>query len=221
MDENEFWFLIFHDHLTFIITSLAPEEVELIESAQFIQAQLRGPQDLPGLIEQIRLLKQEILKRHLVGNVKIHLPPTFINHMLNELEEYQRVLAGNPTHVLDCHQLWLLDAAGHASAVACNLDDTEMLRKKQFKAFGKKFKKLYLKTLEFIGFTRGVGVAYPALEQLTTEASTEARIFTQVLRELEEQRLNKTALGTILPLMIDHMIREECYYLAKLGQSCQ
>jgi hypothetical protein len=31
-------------------------------------------------------------------------------------------------------------------------------------------------------------------------------------------RISKEALGIIMPLMLDHMYREECYYLTKLAE---
>ena len=41
--------------------------------------------------------------------------------------------------------------------------------------------------------------------------------FKNFLNELEGAIREKKVLGTIYPLMTDHMFREECYYLTKLS----
>lgn len=43
-------------------------------------------------------------------------------------------------------------------------------------------------------------------------------LFRKFLEELKEMDIRLEALGTLSPLMIDHMAREECYYLLKLSQ---
>ncbi|WP_318837545.1 DUF2935 domain-containing protein [Psychrobacillus glaciei] len=37
------------------------------------------------------------------------------------------------------------------------------------------------------------------------------------LKELEEMKIKKEALGTFTPLMADHMVREETYYFKKIS----
>lgn len=44
-------------------------------------------------------------------------------------------------------------------------------------------------------------------------------LFMGFLNEIEELELSKEALGTFAPLMADHMMREECYYLTKLAET--
>ena len=41
--------------------------------------------------EEIRMFKLSLIKEHLVGKIKISLSPTFINHMVNEVEEAIRL----------------------------------------------------------------------------------------------------------------------------------
>ncbi len=43
------------------------------------------------------------------------------------------------------------------------------------------------------------------------------KLFVSFLRELEELELSAEVLDRIMPLMPDHMMREECYYLTKLA----
>jgi hypothetical protein len=59
---------------------------------------------------------------------------------------------------------------------------------------------------------------FPALSRLNKEVELEMSLFLEFLRELEEMRLTKEALGALSPLMADHMAREELYYLLKLSQ---
>lgn len=44
-------------------------------------------------------------------------------------------------------------------------------------------------------------------------------MFRRFLHELLQLRLDRRLLGIIPPLMLDHMEREECYYLLKLSQA--
>ena len=78
------------------------------------------------------------------------------------------------------------------------------------------FEYSYQKALEIAGFARAVQ-HYPALAQFNHEAATQILEFNQFLMQLQEMLLNKTVLGTLDPLIPDHMLREECYYLVKLS----
>jgi hypothetical protein len=49
------------------------------------------------------------------------------------------------------------------------------------------------------------------------DASNTMICFRKYLKELEVGILEKEILGTLSPLMADHMSREECYYLTKLS----
>jgi len=55
-----------------------------------------------------------------------------------------------------------------------------------------------------------------ALDKFHKDIELEMTIFKVFLKELEEMRINKEALGTFTPLMADHMAREETYYLKKI-----
>jgi len=45
--------------------------------------------------------------------------------------------------------------------------------------------------------------------------------FQRFQRDLGALRSNKEVLGVLQPVFLDHMFREECYYLLKLAQSGQ
>ncbi|MEK4028706.1 DUF2935 domain-containing protein [Pseudobacillus sp. FSL P4-0506] len=239
--EHEFWLQVLGDHARFIHDSLAPTEQRDIKLAHhFIQAfdQLlesvrRGTDDLlalsrlaEGETKKLRALKLDLIRRHLIGKVSIHLSPTFISHMVNELDEYMRLLNDLKIgevppiyHALHHHLLWLLDAAGHAGAISDNMDQIEKKIKQKSDSFTKDFEAFYLKAVEMTGFLRTALSTFPALDRFNQDTSLEIKLFMNFLREIEELEISKEALGTFAPLMADHMMREECYYLMKLAES--
>ncbi len=239
--EHGFWLQVLGDHARFIHDSLAPEEKEEIKMAKhFIQVfdhllarvpegdfiELSKQADEAG--KRLREFKLHIIELHLIGKIKIGLGPTFINHMVNELEEYLRILTylkkGEVPpvfHELHHHLLWLLDAAGHAGAISDNMDRIEKKIKSKSDHFTKEFEDFYLKAVEMTGFLRTNLSSFPALERFNHNVSLEMKLFSNFLNEIEELELSKEALGTFAPLMADHMMREECYYLIKLSESTE
>jgi hypothetical protein len=237
--EHRFWLQILGDHSRFIYEALAPVQIEEIEkAANFIQVfdsllEHANSSDLMQLTAQVetevlklREFKFELIRKHLIGKIKIHLSPTFINHMVNELEEYLRILnhlkAGQVPpvfHELHHHLLWLLDAAGHSEAISSNLDGVEKKLREKSNSFKKNFEGFYLKSVELAGYLRTNLTTFPALSKMNVDSQLEIKLFQHFLHELEEMELNNQALGTFAPLMADHMLREECYYLMKLAES--
>lgn len=241
--ELHFWLQILGDHSRFIHDSLAPNETNHIQTAshfiqQFDQLLESSKQALEGqsliyLIqaaksssEYIRTFKLDLVKEHLVRKIKTSLPPSFINHMVNEVEEAIRLFSylevgQNPPAVHPLHHdlLWLLDAAGHAGAINSNLDGAEKQLKEKSRMFTNDWNDFYLKAVELAGYLRTNVMQFPALEKFHNDINNEMTIFKVFLHELEEMELDKEVLGTLTPLMIDHMAREECYYLTKLAQT--
>ncbi|WP_018132680.1 DUF2935 domain-containing protein [Effusibacillus pohliae] len=240
--EHRFWLQILGDHARFILNSLSPKEIEEIRRANQLMhtfdsllTQARRPLTAPELAElngqahrfteQIREFKLHLLRRHLQGTISINLPPTLLNHMLNELSEYLTILhcllAGEAPpllHPVHHHLVWLPDAAGHAATIS---DATDMAEKRiieQSDRFTKHFEQFYLKAVEVAGYLRSGLDRFPALARFNRETELEIKLFIHFLREIEEMRLTDELLGTISPLMADHMAREECYYLIKLAQ---
>lgn len=240
--EHRFWLQILGDHSRFIHDSLAPKEMNEIQTAQhFIQVfdqlleQSREPLSGKELMQlnslayqyaqQLRVFKLNLLSEQLLGKITIHLSPTFINHMVNELDEYLRILtslvAGEIPplfHPVHHHLLWLLDASGHAGAIADSLDKVEYQLKLKSGQFEKDFDHFYMKAVEMAGYLRTNLNQFPALSRFNQEVELEMLLFREFLKELEEMDLKAELLGTLTPLMADHMAREECYYLMKLAQ---
>ncbi|MGG1399332.1 DUF2935 domain-containing protein [Bacillus salipaludis] len=237
--EHRFWLQILGDHSRFIHEALAPVEKNEIQIAsEFIfsfdnlleQAKSADINQLTEKAEtetlRLRDFKLNLIKRHLTGKIKIHLSPSFLNHMVNELEEYVRILKYLKSqeippiyHELHHHLVWILDAAGHASAISSNLDSVEKKLKEKSDSYTTHFEDFYLKAVEMAGFLRTQLTNFPALEKLNSDVTLEIKLFQNFLQEIEELELSAQALGTFSPLMADHMFREECYYLMKLAES--
>ncbi len=176
--EHQFWLQILGDHSRFIHQSLAPNEgAEIEQASHFIHSfdslldsahqplsndQIhRLTEQALRMTEQLREFKLHLLSRHLVGKIAISLPPTFINHMVNELEEYQCIIAAYLStgevpsfHAVHHHLLWLSDAAGHAATITSNLDMVEYDFKQKSNQFTKQFEHFYLKAIELAGYLR-------------------------------------------------------------------
>ncbi|NMM62513.1 DUF2935 domain-containing protein [Clostridium sp. P21] len=238
--EHQFWLQILGDHSRFILNSLSPKEEDFIKQAsEFISLfdnlliQSRQPMsksDFPRLNQQaytaairIRKFKLNILNKHITGKINMSLPPTFINHMLNELDEYLLILnaliRGKIANVgaIHLHLLWLLDGSGHASTLVSNLDPTEKELIKNSKEYCNEFDNLYSKSIEYNGYTRTGIFDFPALNKLNHHADKVMTCFRDFLDELKQEIIDKKVLGTLAPLAADHMSREECYYLTKLS----
>lgn len=240
--EHRFWLQVFGDHARFIKDSLSPDEAEEIRRAQaFIQIfdqlleQARGSLDREqwiGLsrtalqrVQDIRFFKLHLITRHLTEGVKTSLPPTFLNHMVNESEEAIRVLiplaSGVPALApgpVPLHLHWLLDAVGHSESIRDLLDPIEKKWKSASDDFAETFEQLYMKAVELAGFLRTNLQRFPALSRFNKQVELELLMFKDFLRELEELDIKAETLGALNPLMADHMNREECYYLLKLSQ---
>ncbi|MFC4617527.1 DUF2935 domain-containing protein [Camelliibacillus cellulosilyticus] len=241
--EHRFWLQVLGDHARFIYLALIVSETALIERAkQYIYefdnllAEARKPlstnafQQLSKQANQaaqsIRAYKLEIIRGQLENNVQIHFTPVFINHMVNEVEEYIRLLpylerGETPPlmHEIHHHLLWLQDAYGHSHALESNLAVTENPLIEKTETFTEEFKEFYLKADDMAGLLRSGLHEFPALARFNTEVELKMAIFKDFLRELEELEIRNEVLDMISPLMPDHMAREECYYLIKLAES--
>lgn len=243
--EHQFWLQVLGDHARFILVGLSPKEKgEIKEARKFIRIfdqlleRSRHPLTVPQLAEltreaydqakNIRVFKLDLIRQHLVGDIGLQLPPSFINHMVNEVDEYLLVLEcllerklPPVCHPVHHHLLWLLDAQGHAAAIRDDLNEIEQMLKEQSQCFVKRFKDFYLKAVEMEGFLRTCLKDFPALCRFNLEVEQEILCFKAFLLQIRELVGTNQALGSIAPLIPDHMLREECYYLIKLAQVSQ
>jgi hypothetical protein len=239
--EQRFWLQVLGDHGRFIHMSLGPDEQEEIQRAEYfitafdqlldIARNMPAQHDISRLnalafqkAQELRAFKLHLLRRHLTGTIKINLSPSFLNHMVNEAEEaiaIMRVLQTgeipplqDPLHH---HLLWLDDAYGHAASISGSLDFAENRLKEMSDGFVKHFMDFFIKAVELAGYTRTTLRKFPALDRFNRQVELEMLLFREFLRELKELGLTREMLGTLMPLMADHMAREECYYLTKLS----
>lgn len=240
--EHRFWLQIMGDHSRFIFFSLAPNEVEYLQRSQDFMIgydqlldqvnNTANAEDLNlitrqayELTLQLREFKLLLLSLTLNSDIKIHLTSSFINDMLNELEEYIRILHSlnnnNPTlfHPLHYHLLWLTDAIGHAASVSANLDFIEIDKIDKSNSYKLQFINLHLKATMMNGYLRSQLDDFPSLSRLNKEVEISISSFKNFLEDLRDERISGQVLGTLFPLMADHMAREECYYLWKLSQT--
>lgn len=240
LSEHRFWLQIMGDHARFIFYSLAPNEVEYLQRSQdFIISfdelldQSRKSLNTPELeilnrqafqlLHQFREFKLLLLALTLGSEIKVHLPSSFFNDMLNELEEYITVLQSLMAekqilfHPIHYHLLWLTDAVGHAASVAANLDliEKDMIDKSH--CFEMQFTDLLMKASMMNGYLRTELHSFPSLSRLNEHAGEATLLFKEFLEDIRDQRMDGRILGTLFPLMADHMAREECYYLWKLS----
>lgn len=240
--EHRFWLQILGDHSRFILIALPSEEEKKVKKTKYfinlfdsLLDKARGElsrEELNSLTDaaynaacEIRKFKLSILKELLVDKVKFNLTPTFLNHMVNEVEEYMInlnfIMKGQIPLALPIHHhlVWLPDGAGHASAISASLDKVEKDLMKTSNKFSKTFDELSIKSAELFGYMRTSLTEFPALNRLNNQAELEMTSFKKFLCELRELVSNKKVLSRLTPLMPDHMYREECYYLTKLSQS--
>ncbi|WP_139492004.1 DUF2935 domain-containing protein [Brevibacillus dissolubilis] len=240
--EHRFWLQVMGDHGRFILETVSPKEMEIAKRAQYfvfvfdhLLAQSRQPlsagelstvtQQANYYTAEIRQFKLDLLAMHLRSEIAIGLTPTFFNHMVNEAEEYLRVLgfllAGEvppPCHPLHYHLLWLPDSVGHAAGIADNLDPVEKKLKKKLMEYMKQFEVFFIKATEMAGYLRTNISQFPALSRFNTDVELEMKLFTSFLKEIEELELDEKVLARLNALMPDHMAREQCYYLIKLSE---
>lgn len=238
--EHRFWLQIMGDHSRFIFFSLAPSETAFIQKAQEfiiaydnlleeIQANLTSDELMDiqmralELTYQLRNFKLHLLELSLASDLKTHLPPSFYNDMLNELDEYVLVLnmLMNNTiplfHPLHYHMLWLFDAVGHSATITSELDMIEKDLIEKAYQYELMFHDLDFKATTMNGFLRTDLITFPSLDRLNEQAGHSISQFYEFLETLRDQRMDDRVLGTIMPLALDHMAREECYYLWKLS----
>lgn len=239
--ELPFWLQVLGDHARFIHGSLPlSEKEEAVRAEMFIQAfdslldMARTALPAQSMLElnkaafqkaqEIRFFKLHLLQRHIGGNIKMNMTPTFLNHMVNEVEEalsiFHYLQAGQIPPVQEAlhhHLVWLQDAYGHSASISGDLDLVEKDLKNKSDKFTKQFEAFYLKAVELAGYTRTGLRNFPALQRFNKQVELEMALFMKFLGELEEMGLTREMLGTLMPLMADHMAREECYYLTKLS----
>ncbi len=241
--ELVFWLQVMGDHARFIKASLRSGDNNLVMiSTNFVQLfdkmldkvrhgnELATGRDLADEITagviSFREFKRELLSDRLRNLPVTSLTPTFYNHMLNELEQFLAILSIGPSegtakeNILGEHLLWSLDAAGHATVLAGDLDKVEYRLRAEAELFLTRFDGLYLKAVELVGYYRSNPSAVQSvLGAYNLEVVKAMQDFIGYLEELKEGLLKDKVLSRLSPLIPDHMYREGCYYLHKVART--
>jgi hypothetical protein len=242
--EHQFWLQILGDHARFIYYALAPNEtgeisrIEIFLNAfdELLNMSRRNltASEISDLnvrahknASDFRSYQLQLLALTLSAKLKINLSSTFINHMLNEIDEYILIMntfANGKVpffYPIHYHMLWLSDAVGHSAGVTAGMDETEKDFIDESSLYEKKFTDLYIKSLQLNGYMlTGLNI-FPAIERFNKQAESTMICFKSFLENVRNMRLDGKLLGTISALMADHMAREECYYLMKLSLSVE
>ena len=238
--EFRFWVQIMGDHARFIKDSLSHDQGNLLMVAtNFIEVydrllekvrQLSAiPEPVINETTQITLslrdFKRELLADRLKNLPVTSLALTIYNHMLNELEEFLKVIADidvgkqNSGGILGQHLLWSSDAAVHAALLGSDLDKVEYQLREVARKFEQSFDRFYIKGVELTGFFRSCPpLAESVLAAYNVVMTNHMKEFMAYLEEVQNGVLQQRVLGRLNPLMPDHMYREECYYLTKIAE---
>jgi hypothetical protein len=236
--ENLFWLRIFRDHSQFLMDTLTPSQTAQIGGAQqFYQIfdrllemgrETSGQflQEVAQAVLQFRSYKLGIVNLQLAGKVPINLPPGALNEMLDEDDEYLRMLNVIPqkppmneaAYLIQQHLLWLPNNAAHAALIQAQLDPGEATLISLYHRYFKQFNNLTLKVMELKGLLRDNPRMVPPLIFTTRESASLTRDFMHSLESYIEMRNSGQVLAISPPLLADHLAREAAYYLEKIGQ---
>lgn len=235
--EYQFWTSVLADHARFILDTLQPREERLVQQAGqyhqiFRQLQEAGRGRLTAAelgaagraAQSLIGFKQHLLDQSLESWVGINMAPNLLNHMIQEGEQFLKVLlwlgeGETPPlaiFTLDEHNLWLSDAAGHAAALGAELDPTEQELRREAQRFEDLFRGLHSRAWELWRMLERNPRMVPALRTLNQVAAQHIDLFRRWLEEMAEHLAEARILATAEPLLAEHMVREELYYLEKL-----
>lgn len=231
-----FWSGIMKDHAELFLLKLSYREKELIEAASIFKDTFsnietvikKGEKDASLMIDYVIPIlddfinyKSYTMKKLLECDIQLNMTPTFINHMINEAMEFNRELLSfkdeykiNPVdEMILMHKIWLPDAAGHAAAIIEGLDPNETELINEANDYELRFRNLFITAVELGKMLNRTGLDNGTLSHLNSQAELLITEFIFFLHRVETARLKCQIMGNIDPFVLDHMIREEQYYL--------
>jgi len=166
--------------------------------------------------------KKKIIFDLLQHNVLINFSPSFINHMVNEADEFLSILHSgtcpketkNTTLYI---KTWLADASGHASTLSASLDLAETFTIRQAQSFENIFDKLGKKASEMnmISDNLKIDINIELLKEETAEVLNKFIQFCITTGELlDNKKIMST--GTLSSQITNHFIHEHQYFLHKI-----
>ena len=232
-----FWTDILSEHAMFQTNAFSYKEERFIAEAEkfhqifksYNQVILSGNNvDLRTLeSDTIRFIdfKKKLIFGLLQHQVKINFSPSFINHMLNEADEFLSILRSGSCPVKTENaalyiKTWLADASGHASTLSAFLDlaETPSIRKAEF--FKNVFDNLDKKASE-ISMISGNLKTKINIELLKEEVIEALNAFIQFCAKTGELLDNNKIMsaGTLSSMITNHFINEHKYFIHKI-QTC-
>lgn len=238
-----FWLGVMRDHAIFQNSTFAPKEVIYIQKSMMFRDYFQTMIDkikceddmdthMRGLLDALNdfiNFKRNILTGLLTCKLEISLPPSFINHQINEAMEFKFELTSPEAYLeciektmcfLDLLKKWIADSSGHASAYASFLDPAESILRNEALDYKMKFDMLSVKASELQMMMMQTGAGTEAVMLLTQETAELMRKFIDYLQKILNLRCKcmVMAIGTLTPLLPDHMIREHEYFLSKINE---
>lgn len=233
VSEKAFWLGIMRDHTLFIRDNLGPGEKEAVARADALhclfedlvgRAATVTDQEAAGATENLIAFKSSLLARQLDCGITLHLEPSDLNHMINEAKEFLRVLgrlpgpaADTPSLLLHLNRIWLADAAGHSAMMYRVLDPLEYRQLMELKQYEEIFNHQFIKAVAKDQMYRAVGRGFPSLYGFINEARAAVQAHIDLLRNLEKAIGSCSLENNGNPLLPNHMVREETYFLTRLA----
>ncbi len=244
-EEHGFWLEILEDHALFIYDYLSADQVNFIKTAKQYHAafgQLKNllntiDHDLPVNSETMVELAKQInpvaigyfqfeghLQRLRINNqVKLNMPPSYLNGTLSENEEYIRLLSyfvrgEKAPHLplVDLMDLWLEDQLGHTALLIDLLDLVEVKLIQKAEQFKSEFSAHIVKNEAIKGFLRFTPPGFAVQKKFARDVAESVIGFTQLVYSVvqwyeDDELLNSSTLRFIM-----HHFPEACYFLKKL-----
>ena len=230
-----FWTDILSEHAKFQINAFSHKEGNYISTAErFYHNFIKYNQtieygknvDMYALendVIKFISFKKEIIFNLLHHNILINFSPSFINHMVNEANEFLGMFRSgicpektqNPSLYI---KIWLADASGHASTLSAFLDLAEVPNIQHAEFFKDMFDKLGKKASEITMIKENMEthVDVSFLKEETIEALDEFILYVEKIGELLDSK-RIMSVGTMSSEITTHFVKEHRYFINKLN----
>lgn len=234
-----FWISVMRDHATFQINALAPMEIRYIQNSLYFKNffeysfnevktsenySIIYPQIMQNLIYFIdykKLLLDGISK----CKIKINLPPSLINHQINEANEFKDIMmeymhmgTTKPKNIITWMKIWIVDSLGHVGGITSFLDLSEGILIEEAEKIKLNFEKLLIKASEIEMIVDKTKQKYNSIDYLAQEVIKLMKEFIMYLEKVKKliNDCKIMGMGTLSPLIPDHFIREHEYFISKI-----
>ena len=224
-----FWTDILSEHAMFQMNAFSSKEEMYILEAKRFHKLFKGYNEaiaskkaidmavIEGDVSKFIDFKKKIIFELLRHNLLISFCPSFINHMINEANEFMNILHGKEQEMSLYIKIWLADAAGHATTLASSLDFAETVEIQRAEYFKDTFDRLSKKASE-INMIRDNLKMDVDLSLLKEEVVSFLEDFIDYSGELGELLDSKRVMssGTLSSVVTNHFISEHRYFIGKL-----